>query len=512
MSNNPTQSAQWKELVVQHAATKSDSIEGYFKSDHMRAERFSLSIDGLLYDFSKTQITEKTGDLLLNLAHWANIPNAIDALFKGEEVNSTENKAALHTKLRSENVDLSEIETLSEKIRAGQLLGATGKPINHIVHIGLGGSDLGPRLVYDALLEIKHPSLEFSFLSNADGTDIKRILKKSDPETTLFIIVSKSFTTHETLMNAKTAQDWLHASIQGDKNILAHHFIGVTAYREKAIDYGLSAANIITFDDNINGRFSVWSTVGLSLCIAFGIKEFKDFLSGASAMDMHFKTAPLDKNIPCLMALVDIWHRNFNDYRSKAILPYAEELKKFPSYLRQLEMESNGKSIDLEGQHIHSYQTSPIVFGEVGTNSQHSFFQLLHQGTNRVPCEFIGAITANHEYAAHHIALLNNMLAQSQALMQGKESAEPHRRFAGNRPSTTLLLNKIDAFHLGMLIALYEHKVYVQSVIWNINCFDQFGVELGKEMALKISQQDLAGADGSTTRLHRIIKDKQSIK
>lgn len=212
------------------------------------------------------------------------------------------------------------------------------------------------------------------------------------------------------------------------------------------------------------------------------------------------------------MALVDIWHRNFNDYRSKAILPYAEELKKFPSYLRQLEMESNGKSIDLDGQHIHTYETCPIVFGEIGTNSQHSFFQLLHQGTNRVPCEFIGAIIPNHEYADHHIALLNNMLAQSQALMQGKESKEPHRHFAGNRPSTTLLLNKIDAFHLGMLIALYEHKVYVQSVIWNINCFDQFGVELGKEMALKISNQDLAGADGSTTRLHRIIKDKQGIK
>lgn len=512
MSNNPAQTPEWKALAAQYSATKEDRIESYFNKGDNRADDFSLTLKGILYDYSKTQITGKTRSLLIDLAKVRNVPSAIQALFNGEKVNVTEDKAALHTTLRRKDVDLSDIGALSEKIRTGQFLGATGKPITHIVNIGLGGSDLGPRLVYDALLESKHPDLEFSFLSNIDGTDIHRILKQSDPETTLFIIVSKSFTTHETMMNAKTAKDWIQNNIQTDENILDHHFIGVTAYKEKALNYGIPDTHIVTFDDNVNGRFSVWSAVGLVLCVAFGIDQFKTFLSGAYEMDEHFENASLEDNMPCLMALVDTWHRSFNEFGTKAVIPYAEELKSLPPYLRQLEMESNGKSIDLEGAKINDYHTAPLVFGEIGTNSQHSFFQLFHQGTDIVPCEFIGAITPNHDYDAHHVALLNNMLAQSQSLMQGRQGIEPHRQFDGNRPSTTLLLDKIDAFHLGMLIALYEHKIYVQSVLWNINCFDQFGVELGKEIALKIDKQDLAEADGSTTTLNRLIKDKQSIK
>lgn len=504
MSNNPILTQEWKDLEAHKAAIESARIESFFSDDAERFETLSTSLQGMLYDISKTHVTSETIDLLCAFARAQGLDAARTALLKGDIVNKTENRAALHTAQRDGSVDLEQLTIVSEQIRSGEWRSASGKQIESIVHIGLGGSGLGPELLHQAFLERKAPHLNFHFVTNIDGTDMTRALNACDPETTLFIVVSKSFTTQETRVNSDTARAWLAQHYQ-DAGFVDKHFVAITANPEKAKQYGIASDNIFAFDEGVGGRFSLWSAVGLTTCIAFGVDNFKELLRGANAMDQHFENAEFDQNIPVLMGLIDTWHRNFWDYESKAVLPYAQELKALPAYLQQLEMESNGKNIDLDGNDIE-YQTAPVIFGDVGTTSQHSFFQLLHQGTNIIPCDFIGVKTPNHELDDHHDKLLNNLLAQSQALLQGKETSEAHRKFTGNRPNTTILLDKMDAYHLGMLIALYEHKVFVQSILWNINAFDQFGVELGKEMAHKMEDGDMSGADPSTRALFSIAK------
>lgn len=506
MSTNPTKSRYWVELKKLHSAIQKTRIIDLFKSDDSRFQKLSFFINGLLYDASKNQINEEALNLLLNLAKEQNLEEQKENLFNGNIVNTTENRAALHTKLRDGSQDLSHIKKISDDIRNKKWLGATGKPIENIVHIGLGGSGLGPELIYNAFLEEKIPDINFHFVTNIDGDNLIRALSSCNPETTLFIVVSKSFTTQETKTNSDTARNWLEKNLN-IKNFISNHFIAITANPEKAKEYGIDESNILSFDDAVGGRFSIWSSVGLTTSIAFGTDNFIQLLNGAHSMDEHFKNTPLEKNIPVIMALIDIWHRNFCDYQTKAILPYAQKLKLFPDYLQQLEMESNGKNIDLNGNKITDYKTAPIIFGGVGTTSQHSFFQLLHQGTDIIPCDFIGVKISDNNLHNHHNKLISNFLAQPQALMQGKNSDIPYKQFFGNRPSSIIILDKIDAYHLGMLIALYEHKIFTQSVIWNINAFDQFGVELGKEMANKMENNETNDADPSTKSLFSIIKN-----
>ncbi|MAZ76687.1 MAG: glucose-6-phosphate isomerase [Micavibrio sp.] len=505
MSNNPTQSQYWKSLEKLHKVIENSSIVDLFQEDSDRFNSLSFSIKGLHYDISKNKITLGALALLLGLAKEQNLKEEKQKLFNGDIVNKTENRSALHTNQRDGTADLIQLTKISEDIRNKKWLGATGKPIKNIVHIGLGGSGLGPELIYDAFLEQKTSDINFHFVTNIDGTNLTRALASCEPETTLFIVVSKSFTTQETRVNSDTAREWLKKSLNTD-TFISKHFIAITANPEKAQAYGIDNNNVVAFDEGVGGRFSLWSAVSLTTSIAFGIKNFKDLLNGAHDMDKHFEMEALETNIPVIMALIDIWHRNFCGYQAKVILPYAQELKAFPDYLQQLEMESNGKNIDLDGN-IIAYKTSPIIFGGVGTTSQHSFFQLLHQGTDIIPCDFIGVKTPNHDLKDHHDKLLNNFLAQPQALMQGKKSDSPHKQFLGDRPCSSIILDKMDSYHLGTLIALYEHKVFVQSIIWNINAFDQFGVELGKEMAHKIENNELNAADPSTKALFSLIKD-----
>lgn len=512
MSNNPTKNSYWTTLQEKLALVKGNNIRDYFTSDTSRAEKYSLSLEGVFYDFSKTNIDDDIFQTLISFAKSTNITAAIEKLFNGSIVNQTEEKAALHTSLRDGSTDLKQLECIASDIRNNKWLGVTGKPIKNIIHIGLGGSELGPRMLYEALKHDIKKDLNLYFVANMDGADIQEALRQCSPETTLFIVVSKSFTTQETLVNAQTGLNWLQENITHDdqeSDIINHHFIGVSANKMQARNFGLKDDNIVLFDEAVNGRFSLWSSVSLSICIAFGMDVFKKFLNGAHVMDNHFRETEFEKSMPVIMALVDIWHRNFCDYKSKAVIPYAQEFRKFSSYLQQLEMESNGKKCDLDGNEITDYETAPIVFGEVGTNSQHSFFQMLHQGTDIIPCDFIGIIMPNHTLQNHHDLLLSNMLAQSQSLMQGRHNKDKHHNFKGNRPSSTILLDKLDPYHLGLLIALYEHKVFVQSIIWNINCFDQFGVELGKDMARTISSGELNELDGSTVNLHSVIKSKE---
>jgi glucose-6-phosphate isomerase len=503
MSNNPINKPQWSALKSHHSALKGTRTESLFDKNNTRFDELSFCLEGLLIDFSKNKITNETLNLLCDLARAQGLEIAKNKLFNGDVINPTEKRAALHTQLRDGSQDLEPLKEISAKIRNKEWLGVTGKPIENIIHIGLGGSSLGPELINDAFLEQKTPDINFHFITNIDGINLTRALSQCDPETTLFITVSKSFTTQETCMNTDTARQWLHDNLK-DKNFIKHHFIAITANPEKALEYGLPEHNILSFNPAVGGRFSLWSSIGLTTAIAFGSEVFQQFLDGAHAIDKNFKNQPLESNIPALMALVDIWNRNFCDHQAKAILPYTQVLRKLPSYLQQLEMESNGKNIDLEGNVI-TYKTAPVIFGGVGTTSQHSFFQLFHQGTDIISGDFIGIKECTSGLENHHTTLLNNFLAQPQSLMQGKQSNVPHKQFMGDRPSTSIALDKMDAYHLGMLIALYEHKIFVQSVIWNINAFDQFGVELGKEMAHNMENHDLDKADPSTKALYSFI-------
>ena len=537
MSLSLTSSPAWLALKQHCAAIKETKMLEMFAADPERAGRFSLEAAGLFLDYSKNRITDETLRLLCGLVTQQGVTAARDRMFAGEPINVTENRPVLHTALRYQGAgevlvagrdvmpmvraELDRMEHFSTAVRCGEWKGFTGQIIYDVVSIGIGGSDLGPQMATEALIpyaEEGGPRLHF--VSNVDGAQIKETLAHLDPATTMFVVVSKTFTTQETLMNARTARKWLLDAL-GNEGAIARHFAAVTANPRSAVDFGINANSVFGFWDWVGGRYSLWSAVGLSIALAIGMKGFREMLAGAALMDEHFRTAPPSKNMPMIMAMLGVWYGNFWQAGMQAILPYSHHLRRFPAYLQQLDMESNGKSVDLQG-HAVDYATGQVLFGEPGTNGQHSFYQLLHQGTHLIPADFIGVVNECEELNDHQEALLANLLAQPEALLRGKSSASaaadgmrgtssaealslvPYRTFEGNRPSNLILLDRLDPARLGALIALYEHKVFVQGIIWNINSFDQWGVELGKVLAkdtLKDITSDEVGAsshDSST--------------
>jgi glucose-6-phosphate isomerase len=489
MSNKTlTQKPEWAALEKHHAMMAGARIDALFTKDKARFDNFHLAACGLALDYSKNSITSETMTLLSALAKVCGVEDLREKMFSGESINRTEKRAVLHTALRTppEQIKIKDqdvgayVRAARQKIKDVSTRLRKDGVFTDIVNIGIGGSDLGPHMVCEALKDFADGP-RIHFVSNIDGTHLAQTLETLKPQTTLFVIASKTFTTLETMSNAKSARAWLAAALSEDA--IADRFIAVTANEAAAKDFGIRPENILQMRDWIGGRYSLWSPIGLSIAIATGFESFENLLAGAYGMDKHFRTAPLEKNMPVILALIGLWHRNFCGAAAQAILPYAQNLYRLPAYIQQLDMESNGKSIDNEGRNI-DYKTSPVVFGEPGTNSQHAFFQLLHQGTDIIPCDFIAPVKAAHALQDHHDNLLANMLAQSKALMDGESAGkEPHLKFSGNRPSNTILMDRLDAFHLGALLALYEHKVFVQGVIWNINSFDQWGVELGKKIA-----------------------------
>lgn len=534
----------WKELEKNYTAVRGMTMRDMFAADPNRFDKFSVSLDGLLLDYSKNRITEETMDLLVELAKEAGVEEAREAMFSGEKINITENRAVLHTALRNRSsrpvyVDstdvmpqikgvLSKMKTFSNAVRSGQWKGATGKAMTDVVNIGIGGSDLGPVMVVEALKHHQKKGLNSHFVSNVDGTHMVETLKTLNPETTLFIVASKTFTTQETLTNAKTARDWLVKALGDDA--VAKHFVALSTNTEEVQKFGIDPANMFEFWDWVGGRYSLWSAIGLSIAIAVGYDNFVELLTGGYEMDEHFRKAPLDKNIPVILGLLGVWYHNFFGAEAYAVLPYDQYLHRLPAYLQQADMESNGKGVTKDGKPV-SYTTGPILFGEPGTNGQHSFYQLIHQGTHLIPCDFIVPAISLNETGDHHPILLSNVFAQAEALMKGKTAAEVraefetqgageekiqallnHKVFSGNRPSNTILVEKIDPRTLGRLIAMYEHKIFVQGVIWNVNSYDQWGVELGKQLAKKIlpeikSPTAVATHDSSTNGLINAARD-----
>lgn len=473
-------------------------------NDLMHADRVKtmrLSLPGLYADFSRQRMNDDTLGLLLALARACDLEGWRDRMFSGAPINTTENRAVLHTALRrpakdsvmvdGENVMpfihdvLNRMKTITDAVHSGAWTGHTGKRITTIINIGIGGSDLGPHMVVEALRPFHVDGITVKFVSNVDGTHLHNALQGCDPATTLFLIASKTFTTQETMKNAQTARAWLLAKLKKD-DAIAKHFIALSTNEKAVTAFGINPDNMLPFRDWVGGRFSLWSSIGLSIALAVGFDHFRSLLDGANAMDRHFQTAPLHQNLPVLMGLIGVWNRNFMNCSGLAVLPYDQNLIHLPAFLQQVDMESNGKRVNHDGETL-PYATAPIVFGEPGTNGQHAFYQMLHQGTDIVPCEFIGSRETFAPYADHHHILLANMIAQAQALMTGRSEREsnnnPHQTFPGNRPSVTLLFDRMDAFNLGQLIALYEHRVFVQGIIWGINSFDQYGVELGKILA-----------------------------
>ncbi len=531
--------------LKKHSVFLSDTnIHNLFKQDKNRFLKFSRSFEDILFDFSKNLIDEKTFDLLIKTAEQLNLKEKIQDMFDGVKINTTERRSVLHTALRSNSksikVDskniIDDIKTtnrsmyaFAESIRNGSFKGINGTRILDVVNIGIGGSYLGPLMAVEALKPYKTPLINFHFVSNVDGTDIKETLKKLSPETTLFIIASKTFTTDETMTNAKTAKEWVTKTL-GEKAI-GYHFCAVSSNVDLAVKFGIQRENIFGFGDYVGGRYSMWGPIGLPLLISIGSEKFNEFLDGARKADEHFLKTPFEKNIPVIMALLSVWNVNFLGTTASAILPYDNYLKYLPLYLQQLVMESNGKSTDRNGKPV-SYKTCPVVFGEVGTNGQHSFYQLLHQGTEKILCDFILPVISHNEIGAHQTKLLANGIAQTEALMKGKSAKEvieelkaqklsdaeitkllPYKIFSGNRPSNTFLIKKITPSTLGMLIAFYEHKTFTEGIFWNINSFDQFGVELGKQLAKRVlndlqnPSMDLINEyDSSTSSLIEIIK------
>ena len=497
-----------------------------FAHDPGRFKAMSVDAAGLFLDYSKNRLDGRTLALLLELARERGVEGKRDAMFAGEKINNTEQRAVLHTALRAPadapkllvdgqdtgadiHAVLQRIRTFSDAVRSGAWLGHTGKAITDIVNIGIGGSDLGPKMVCLALRQYSHPGLRLHFVSNVDGHDLDAALSSVDPETTLFIIASKTFTTSETMMNAQTARRWFTALAPAGvgNTALARHFVAVSTNVEAIKAFGIDPDNMFPFWDWVGGRYSVWSAIGLPIALAVGFGYFSDFLAGAHAMDQHFQSAPLATNMPVLLALVGFWNRQFLDCGSVSIAPYHQDLSRFPAYLQQLEMESNGKRVTRDGAAV-DYATCPAVWGECGTNGQHAYFQMLHQGTDVTPIDFIAALRPGHELQHHHAALLANCFAQSEAFMRGKnidevradlqaqgldaagiERLAPHKTFIGNRPSNTILMEYLTPHSLGALVALYEHKTFVQGVLWDVNSFDQWGVELGKALAKNIEAE-----------------------
>lgn len=512
-----TQSPAWQALQAHRSATSNQPVCDLFKQNAQRFEQFSLTFNDMLVDFSKQPVTGETLTLLLALARQQAMENWIIRLFHGAHVNNTEDRAALHTALRSKepvmlggenvtlkvNAVLEQMAAFTAKIRNGDHLGYNGQPITDIVNIGIGGSDLGPCMVTEALKPYQSPGIRPHFVSNVDGTQLYETLQSLNSATTLFIIASKTFTTQETLTNAHSARNWFLAQGGGEQDI-ARHFIAVSTNRTAVEQFGIDPDNMFEFWDWVGGRYSLWSAIGLPIALAIGMDHFRALLDGANAMDQHFLNTPLEKNIPVMLGLIAVWQINFLGVTSHAVLPYDQYLHRFPAYLQQLEMESNGKRIDRDGNEV-DYATGTVVWGEPGTNGQHAFYQLLHQGTASISADFLAPCQSQHPIGKHHQLLLANCFAQTQALMSGKNEHEvrhelessdvsaalrekliAHKIHPGNRPVTTILFRRLDPATLGMLIALYEHKVFVQSVIWNINPFDQWGVELGKQLAGKI--------------------------
>ncbi len=528
-----TATDEWAALERHHAAMADTHLRDLFDEDPDRGERMSLEVGDLYLDYAKHRVTDHTIALLVSLARRADLPGRIEAMFAGERINTTEDRAVLHTALRApadaeitvdgENVVpavhrvLDRMADFADRVRDGAWTGHTGKPIRNVVNIGIGGSDLGPAMAYEALKAHSDRSLTFRFVSNIDGTDVTESLRDLDPAETLFIVCSKTFTTLETLTNATTARDWLTGALGDDA--VASHFAAVSTAAEKVEAFGIDRENMFEFWDWVGGRYSMTSAIGLSLMVALGPEGFTQMLAGFHTMDEHFRSAPLEANMPALLGLLGVWYVNFFGAASHAVLPYSEELARFPAYLQQLDMESNGKRVTLEGEEV-GWHTGPVVWGKPGTNGQHAFYQLLHQGTELVPCDFIGTARPTHPHQLHHDLLAANLLAQSEALAFGKPAAAvaaegvadeliPHRTFPGNRPSSTILAPSLTPRVLGQLVALYEHKVFTQGVLWDINSFDQWGVELGKVLAGRISPELQSAAepelvhDSSTNALIR---------
>jgi glucose-6-phosphate isomerase len=507
-----TQRPAWKALAAHHKEIKGQHLRELFAADSKRGAQLTISALGLFLDYSKNRVTGKTLKLLLKLAKESGLSAKINAMFSGEKINITENRAVLHVALRAPTgaaimVDgknvvpevhavLDRMAAFARQIRSGQWKGFSGKPIKNIVNVGIGGSDLGPVMAYEALKHYSERGLTFRFVSNVDGLDFVEATRDLAPAETLFIISSKTFTTLETMTNAQSARAWLLAGMGGNDKAVARHFVAVSTNAEKVSAFGIDTANMFGFWDWVGGRYSMDSAIGLSNMIAIGPDNFRALLAGFHEMDEHFRTAPFEQNLPVLMALLTIWNTEFLGAETVAVLPYEQYLKRFPAYLQQLTMESNGKHVTLDGKKVN-YQTSPIYWGEPGTNGQHSFYQLIHQGTRLIPCDFIAFAQPLTPLGRHHDILMANVFAQAEALAFGKTAAEvkaegtadwlvPHRVFEGNRPSNVILAKKLTPQVLGQLIALYEHNVFTQGALWNIDSFDQWGVELGKQLAQRI--------------------------
>ena len=528
---NPTQTEAWSKLSTHFIDIEDTDIPSYFTEDLQRFEKFSIQFENLLVDYSKNRISEETLPLLFELAKECELEEAINAMFNGEKINHTENRAVLHTALRKRSnkpvyVDgedvmpkinrvLEQMKAFSKRVHSGEWSGFSGKKIRHIVNIGIGGSDLGPVMVTEALKPYWVEGIETYFVSNVDGTHIAETLKKVDPETTLFLVASKTFTTQETMTNAHTAREWLLSFYDNEKAI-ASHFVALSTNNSAVEDFGIDTNNMFEFWDWVGGRYSLWSAIGLSIALTIGFNNFERLLEGAYTMDKHFSSASFNENIPVILALIGIWYNNFWGFESEAILPYDQYMHRFAAYFQQGNMESNGKYVDNNGSNV-SYQTGPIIWGEPGTNGQHAFYQLIHQGTKIIPCDFIAPAISHNPIGDHHIKLMANFFAQTEALMNGKSGEEvltelrgkglseeevrklfPYKIFEGNRPTNSILVKEITPYTLGSLIAMYEHKIFVQGVIWNVNSFDQWGVELGKQLAGNILPE-LRGDEAVTT-------------
>lgn len=534
---NPTTTKTWKSLADHFQEIQHVHMRELFAEDSERFEKLSLGLPEIFFDFSKNRITEKTIQLLVELCRECKLNDAIAAMFNGEEINATEGRPVLHTALRNFSGSavkaggqdvmpevkkvLDQMKEFCDKVHKGEWLGYSGKKIRYIVNIGIGGSDLGPVMVTEALKPYWVKNIETHFVSNVDGTDISEVLKKVTPEETLFLIASKTFTTQETMTNAHSARDWFLKSPASEGDV-AKHFVALSTNEDAVKDFGIDTKNMFVFWDWVGGRYSLWSAIGLSIALTIGYDNFEELLKGAYETDQHFRTASFDQNVPVIMAIISLWYVNFFKAQSEAILPYDQYLHRFPAYFQQGNMESNGKHIDRTGKPV-SYSTGPVIWGEPGTNGQHAFYQLLHQGTPFIPCDFIAPVLTHNPLGDHHRILLSNFFAQTEALMNGKslekleqenvpKTVRPFKVFEGNKPTNSFLIKKVTPFTLGEMIALYEHKIFVQGVLWNIYSFDQWGVELGKQLAKDILPEladdaEVTSHDPSTNGLINAFKN-----
>ena len=545
---DPTRTTSWQRLSEHYQNLKSVHIRDLFREDPGRFEKFSIRFDDILVDYSKNRVTEETLRLLIDLAEEAGLRDGIEKMFAGDRINETENRAVLHVALRNRantpiyvdgrdvmpevNAVLGKMKAFSGKVISGEWRGYTGRKISDIVNIGIGGSDLGPVMVTECLRPYAKEGITAHFVSNVDGTHIAETLKKLHPETTLFMIASKTFTTQETMTNAFTARTWFLDQAK-DAGHVARHFVAISTNAEQVRAFGIDRENMFAFWDWVGGRYSLWSAIGLSIACFVGFERFEDLLQGAHEMDGHFRTSPFRQNIPVILALLGIWYNNFFGSETEVILPYDQYMHRFPAYFQQGNMESNGKSVDRRGERV-SYQTGPIIWGEPGTNGQHAFYQLIHQGTKLIPADFLAPATSHNPIGEHHPILLSNFFAQTEALMNGKSQEEvagelrkegkseeeiqrlqPYRTFEGNRPTNSILFKKLTPRVLGSLIAMYEHKIFVQGLLWDIFSFDQWGVELGKQLAKKILPElkglsPVSSHDSSTNGLINAYKKMKS--